>query len=278
MKTNDHENELIYYSPEMIMQLEFYQFPKWLLMMNLNSDSKLLYMILLDRYKLSIKNGWIDKANRVYMIYTRSEAMKMLGIGNKKCSKLFDELKDAGLIEEKRSGAMKPNTLYLKGIDYKRYSQIYENDPTENLMCQNDTSENIMCQKDISRSVEMTRHDVSKGHVNNNDISKNNINNCSNNEQFDSAEDIQSWDFEEFYDHLNDEQYASFMELLSLSKAGVIHSSKESLVNYFKKMMINGWKDSNGNRIQNIVGYVSASFSLYEKKRKESYDQIQYIK
>ena len=57
MKTNDHNSGLIYYSPEMIMQLEFYQFPKWLLMMNLNSDSKLLYMILLDRYKLSIKTG-----------------------------------------------------------------------------------------------------------------------------------------------------------------------------------------------------------------------------
>ena len=173
MSEKNQNNNLIYYSPEMIMQLEFYQFPKWLLTLDLNSDSKLLYMILLDRYKLSLKNGWIDDDNRVYMIYTRSEAMEMLRIGNKKCVKLFDELKEYGLVEERRLGFTKPNILYLKGTNYIKPTVKSENLYEENLMCQNDTSGNLMCQNDTSRSVKMTHHEVSKPDLNNNYISNN---------------------------------------------------------------------------------------------------------
>ncbi|MBQ6217174.1 MAG: replication initiator protein A [Erysipelotrichaceae bacterium] len=275
MSEKDKNNNLIYYSPEMIMQLEFYQFPKWLLTLELNSDSKLLYMILLDRYKLSLKNGWIDDDNRVYMIYTRSEAMEMLRIGNKKCVKLFDELKGNGLVEERRLGFTKPNILYLKGINYIKPIVKSENLYEKKLMCQNDTSGNLMCQNNTSRSVKRTHHEVSKQHLNNNYISNNDMNNETDSKevQFISPEEIEEWDIDEFYSHLNDQQYQSFERLLKLSNKGVLHSSKESLIDYFKKLILNQWKDASGQPIRNIEGYVKMNFSFYQSQQKRKQEE-----
>ena len=84
-----------------------------------------------------------------------------------------------------------------------------------------------------------------------------------------TMEEIESWDYEEFYDHLDDEQYDAFMELFNLSKRGEIRTCKESLMGYFKKMMANGWKDSRGKPIKNIVGYVTTNFSLHSQTIKE---------
>ena len=48
----------------------FMQFPKFLLDMEINETAKLLYMVLLDRARLSMVNkGWQDEYGRVYMVY-----------------------------------------------------------------------------------------------------------------------------------------------------------------------------------------------------------------
>ena len=39
----------------------------------LSTDAKTLYGILLDRMSLSARNGWLDKAGRVFIIYTVQE-------------------------------------------------------------------------------------------------------------------------------------------------------------------------------------------------------------
>mgnify|MGYP000641765784 CR=1 FL=1 len=39
----------------------------------LSTDARTLYGILLDRMSLSVKNGWMDKQGRVYIIYTVRE-------------------------------------------------------------------------------------------------------------------------------------------------------------------------------------------------------------
>ena len=52
----------------------FYRIPKALFQeqrfQNLSTDAKTLYGILLDRMSLSVKNGWLDKQNRVFIIFT----------------------------------------------------------------------------------------------------------------------------------------------------------------------------------------------------------------
>ena len=37
---------------------------------DLSTDAKTLYGILLDRMSLSVKNGWLDEQNRVFILFT----------------------------------------------------------------------------------------------------------------------------------------------------------------------------------------------------------------
>ena len=56
---------------------------------NLSSDAKVLYGILIDRMELFTKNGWVDENNRVYMYFTIENIMEVMGWGNKKSVKVF---------------------------------------------------------------------------------------------------------------------------------------------------------------------------------------------
>ena len=52
----------------------FYRIPKALFQeprfQSLSTDAKTLYGILLDRMSLSVKNGWLDEQNRVFILFT----------------------------------------------------------------------------------------------------------------------------------------------------------------------------------------------------------------
>ena len=52
----------------------YYRIPKALFQdsrfRQLSTDAKTLYGILLDRMSLSVKNGWLDEQNRVFIIFT----------------------------------------------------------------------------------------------------------------------------------------------------------------------------------------------------------------
>ena len=139
------------------MQLEYYQFPKWLFTLDISSDSKLLYMLLLDRYKLSLKNNFIDENNRVYIFYSRDSVEKELNISHPTCINLFKQLKTIGLLEEKKQGRGKANIIYLKSIDIN--SEIKK---LKNL---------------TSRSKEIELLDVKNINPNKNDISKKELSN-----------------------------------------------------------------------------------------------------
>jgi len=92
-----------------------------------------------------------------------------------------------------------------------------------------------------------------------------------------SGEEIMSWDYEEFYNHLNKEENEAFLRLYEASIKGEIRTCKDSLIEYFKKMMIRGWKDASGRKIRNIEGYVRRNFELYVenlKYRKNSREDI----
>ena len=58
----------------------------------LSTDARTLYGILLDRMSLSVKNGWMDKQGRVYIIYTVREVQESLCCAEHKAVKLFREL------------------------------------------------------------------------------------------------------------------------------------------------------------------------------------------
>lgn len=109
----------------------FYRIPKLLFtdsrFSSLSAEAKTLYGILLDRMDLSMKNGWLDKQNRVYLFFTVQEIQDSLGCGKNKAIQLMQELEKEGLIERKRQGMGKPSFVYVKNIlscsesEFKRF-------------------------------------------------------------------------------------------------------------------------------------------------------------
>ena len=65
-------------------QFTFFRIPKLLFsderFIGLTSDAKILYGLMLDRMGLSVKNGWIDEKNHVYIYFTLEEAMEYMRI------------------------------------------------------------------------------------------------------------------------------------------------------------------------------------------------------
>lgn len=113
--------EFDYFYGQQSDMFSFYRIPKVLFTderyWNVSTDAKLLYGILLDRMNLSAKNGWMDEAGRVYIIFTIEEIMGALGCADQKVQKMLTELeKKCGLIERKRQGLGKPNLIYVKNF------------------------------------------------------------------------------------------------------------------------------------------------------------------
>lgn len=104
-------------------QFSFYRIPRLLIkdkkFKGISNDAKLLYGLMLDRMSLSMKNGWLDEDNRVYIIYTISTIMEDLSCGKDKAIKVLaelDSIKGVGLIEKIRRGFGKPDIIYIKNF------------------------------------------------------------------------------------------------------------------------------------------------------------------
>lgn len=112
--------DLDYFYGQSSELFSFYRIPKLLFQDSrfqpLSTDAKTLYGILLDRMSLSARNGWLDKAGRVFIIYTMQEVQDSLGCADKKATKLLRELEEYGLIERKRRGLGKPDLIYVKNF------------------------------------------------------------------------------------------------------------------------------------------------------------------
>ena len=88
----------------------------------LSNEAKLLYGLLLERMSLSCKNNWIDKHNRVYIIFPVEEIEESLDVGHEKALNLLKELDDQsgiGLVRKKRRGLGLPSILYVKNFIVK---------------------------------------------------------------------------------------------------------------------------------------------------------------
>ncbi len=114
---------LDYYYGNESEQFTFFRIPKVLFteerFKKLSAESKVLYGMLLDRMGLSRSNGWLDKDNRVYIVFTIEEIQNNLCCGRQKAVKLMAELdinNGLGLIEKKRQGLGKPNIIFVKNF------------------------------------------------------------------------------------------------------------------------------------------------------------------
>ncbi len=85
-------------------------------------DLSNVYGLLLERMCLSRKNNWIDKHNRVYIIFPVEEIEESLDVGHEKALNLLKELDDQsgiGLVRKKCRGLGLPSILYVKNFIVK---------------------------------------------------------------------------------------------------------------------------------------------------------------
>ena len=101
-------------------QYTFYRIPKVLFtdpgFRRITADAKILYGLMLDRMGLSIRNGWLDEQERVFIYFTLEETMDAMCCGHNKAVSLFTELDKVGLIERKKQGQGRPTKIYVKNF------------------------------------------------------------------------------------------------------------------------------------------------------------------
>lgn len=181
-----------YFTPGEAEQYAFYRVPKLLItgeqFRTLSMEAKLLYGILLDRVSLSLRNGWVDEQNHVYIIYTIEQIMQEMNCSNKKAVTMLAELeKKVALIEKKRQGLGKPNLIYVKNFftanqpdceyEQQKIMPIVDNSEMEAPEMSNVHPQK--CKNDTSGSVEATFAEMSEVHgiktnINNTDFSDTN--------------------------------------------------------------------------------------------------------
>lgn len=177
-----------YFTPGDAEQYAYYRIPKMLItdkqFRGITMEAKLLYGILLDRVSLSLKNGWVDENNHIYIIFTIEQIMQEMNCGNKKAVSLLSELeKKIHLVEKKRQGLGKPNLLYVKNFFlcsdiHTDGTENVDNLPSEGKGCAEMSEGNAQrCQKDKSGGVVEEALEVSKGHGTNTNITKTDMSN-----------------------------------------------------------------------------------------------------
>lgn len=82
---------------------------------DISNNSKLLYGLMLDRMSLSVRSGWFDEENRVYIKYSLKSIMEDLNCSKMTAVSLLKELQAIGLVDiEQRNGLA--NIIYVKNF------------------------------------------------------------------------------------------------------------------------------------------------------------------
>ena len=90
-------------------------------------ETQVLCDLAVDRMSLSVKNGWLDEQNRVFIICTIEDVKRALCCADNKATKLLRELEKFGLIERKRRGLGKPSLVYVKNFSAESSKSIFQN-------------------------------------------------------------------------------------------------------------------------------------------------------
>ncbi|MCD8075575.1 MAG: replication initiator protein A [Lachnospiraceae bacterium] len=147
---HEHESE----------QFSFYRIPKLLFtdehFRDLSCEAKVLYGLMLDRMCLSLKNHWIDREKRVYIVFTLEQVTEYLNCGRDKGMKILAELdckKGIGLIERVKQGFGKPDAIYVKNFIVKQNEQL-EQETAETPENETSGNENEISGSETPESVE----------------------------------------------------------------------------------------------------------------------------
>ena len=152
----------------------FYRIPKLLItddyFKDVSNDAKILYGLMLDRMSLSLKNGWIDNENRVFIYFSIEDVMEYLNVGKNKAVSVMAELdseKGIGLIEKVKKGQGKATVIYVKSF-VRSASEVYISNFKNP---ENQTSRSLK-----SKSLEVYDSNPNDNNINNNKLNNNKSN------------------------------------------------------------------------------------------------------
>jgi len=180
-----------YYYGNEADQYTFYRLPKALFTndryKDLSDGAKILYGLMLDRMGLSVKNGWTDEQDRVYIIFTQEDAQEYMNCKHDKAIKMFAELntnEGVGLIERVRQGQGKPAIIYVRKFFDETEpiptSRHLENRHKEVGKTDIKTSEKPKSRSRENRSQDIGKTDTNKNYISNNDFSDTDSNDTDN--------------------------------------------------------------------------------------------------
>ena len=161
---------------------QFYKFPKWLLaegnFKKLSPQAKLLYMVIIDREELSLKNAenFTDKEGYLFQYFDQVKAGELLGLSKNAIIKAFKDLQEYKLIEVVRQGQGKPNRLYvldyevsadtLKELSYESKKAVTAGTDTTQSNSNNNNSNNSIPQKQDNDTRKTNKNKVGNNYQN----------------------------------------------------------------------------------------------------------------
>ena len=115
------------------MNLPVYlMYPRFLLELEINDTAKMVYLLLYDRARLSMQNGWLDEDGRVYVYCTEEHLSEDLRRTEATIRTALNTLEHHGLILRKRQGAGRPNRIYVRiAKDAQTYDRKFDTSQTE---------------------------------------------------------------------------------------------------------------------------------------------------
>ena len=87
--------------------------PRFLLNCPISNTAKLLYIRMLGKAQLSLKNKWFDDQGRVYFIYPVQQMAIDMDKSETTIKTVVNELVEAKLLEKIPEGRGRPNRLYI---------------------------------------------------------------------------------------------------------------------------------------------------------------------
>ena len=110
----------------------YLMYPRFLLELDMNDTAKMVYLLLYDRARLSMQNGWLDEDGRVYVYYTEEHLAEALKRTEATIRTAMNALEHRGLIRRKRQGAGRPNRIYVcTPKDAQTYDRKFDTPQTE---------------------------------------------------------------------------------------------------------------------------------------------------
>ena len=107
--SNHYQTSERYYKlPKLLFESERYK--------DMKLEVKVAYAVLKDRLKLSLSKGWIDDDGAIYLVYSNSKLMALLGCSKSKLLTIKKTSREYGLIDEVQQSSSEKGRMAIRFI------------------------------------------------------------------------------------------------------------------------------------------------------------------